>query len=182
MVTMGAEGVQSENDIEGQQRPLPGQYHVVVKDATEKSADERRNHDQVILDFEVLMGTTPGQEGRTITEYFAVTEKAVCRLQKLALCLGLLKPGEEERDVDFAAAAGRQLVIAIEENKYKTKDGQEKEGVRVGFLGFWSLDNKEVADVPKDAEAIKIAASGGQMPAGDTGTGQAAGGDDWAGV
>jgi hypothetical protein len=143
---MGAKDVKSEDDISGFQRPLPGRYHVVVKHVDESF----KKFDKVVVDFEVLAGTVPGMEGREITEFFACTEKAVPRLQRLALCLGVLRPGEAERDVEFSDAVGRDLVIEVEENKYTNKTtGKEVEGVRVGYLGMWSTNNAAVVVVPK---------------------------------
>lgn len=148
MVKMGAKNIQSEDDIQGNPRPLPGRYHVAVKHVDEKMD----KFDKVIVEFEVLAGTTPGQEGRTITEFFAVTDKALPRLQRLAVVLGLIKPGEGEKEVEFSDGVGRQLVIEVEENEYE-KDGRTIHGVRCAYLGFWSLSNAAVADVPKDDAA-----------------------------
>jgi hypothetical protein len=145
MVRMGAKDVKSEDDISGFQRPLPGRYHVVVKHVDETF----EKFDKVVVDFEVLAGTVPDQQGRELTEFFACTEKAIPRLQRLALCVGLLRPGEPDRDVEFTEAVGRDLVIEVEENNYKDKSGKEVYGVRVGYLGMWSIGNEAVADVPK---------------------------------
>jgi hypothetical protein len=145
MVTLGAQQIKSEDDISGFQRPLPGRYHVVVKHVDESF----EKFDKVIVDFEILAGTVPNMEGRELNEFFACTDKAIPRLQRLALCLGLLKPGEPDKDVEFADAVGRDLVIEVEENNYKDKAGKEVNGVRVGYLGMWSTNNAAVADVPK---------------------------------
>lgn len=145
MVMLGATNVQSEDDIQGNARPLPGRYHAIVKEVDESM----EKVDKIIIEFEVLAGTTPGQEGRVVTEYFAVTEKAISRLTRLALVLGLLNPGEEERDVAFSDAIGRDLVIEVEPNEYTNKEGKEVKTVRVTYLGFWSTGNEAVADVPK---------------------------------
>jgi hypothetical protein len=142
---MGAKDVKSEDDISGFQRPLPGRNHVIVKHVDETF----EKFDKVIVDFEVLAGTVPNQEGRELPEFFACTEKAIPRLQRLALCVGLLRPGEPDRDVEFTEAVGRDLVIEVEENNYKDKTGKEVNGVRVGYLGMWSTGNEAVADVPK---------------------------------
>ena len=159
MVRVGAQNVKSEDDISGFQKPLPGRYHVVVKHVDETF----EKFDKIVIDFEVLAGTTPGQEGREVTEFFACTEKAIPRLQRLALCLGLLRPGEADRDVEFTDAVGRDLVIEVEENKYTNKTtGKEVEGVRVGYLGMWSTGNEAVADVPKAAVGSGGANGGGQ--------------------
>jgi hypothetical protein len=143
---MGAKDVKSEDDISGFQRPLPGRYHAVVKHVDETF----EKFDKVIVDFEVLAGTVPDQQGRELSEFFSCTEKAIPRLQRLALCLGLLTPGEPDKDVEFTEAVGRDLVIEVEENNYTDKKtGKEVNGVRVGYLGMWSTGNEAVADVPK---------------------------------
>lgn len=156
MVKMGAKQVQSEDDIQGNARPLPGRYHAMIKHAD----DSFEKFDKVIVEFEVLAGTTPGQEGRTHTEFYSCTEKALPRLQRLALCIGLLQPGEEEKEVEFSEAEGKQLVIEVEENEYEKEDkeGNKKtqKGVRLSFLGMWSLHNKAVSDVPKNRDALKL--------------------------
>lgn len=125
-----------------------------------KDVDESfEKYDSVLVDFEALAGTTPGQVGRTHLEFFSTKEKALPRLQRLALAVGLLKPDEPEKEVQFSDAIGRQLVIEIEENTYE-KDGKTHECVRIAFLGMWSSGNKAVADVPKDAESLKLAQGG----------------------
>ena len=145
MVRIGANNVKSEDDISGFQRPLPGRYHVVVKHVDESF----EKFDKIVVDFEVLAGTVPDQQGRELPEFFACTDKAIPRLQRLALCVGLLQPGQPEADVEFTDAVGRDLVIEVEENNYKTKEGKEVNSVRVGYLGMWSTANEAVKGVPK---------------------------------
>jgi hypothetical protein len=142
---MNAANVKSEDDISGFQKPLPGRYHVVVKHVDESF----EKFDKVLVDFEVLTGTVPDMQGRELTEFYSCTEKSIPRLQRLALCLGLLAPGEPDKDVEFADAVGRDLVIEVEENKYPDKNGKTIDGVRVGYLGMWSTGNEAVAEVPK---------------------------------
>lgn len=179
---LDAGGVQNESEFGGSQRPLPGRYHVAVK----RADDSMEKSDKVVVEFEVLAGTTPGQERRTHTEWYAVTDKALPRLTRLALACGLLRPGER-KGVDFAEAEGRQLVIEIEENDYTDKDGNEKKGVRVTWMGMWSLSNPDVADVPKNAAAAKLVGGNGNgnrngQQATAPAAAPAAAGDDWAGI
>lgn len=159
MVSLGAKDIQSEDDISGGNRPLPGRYHLNVKEVDE-TMDK---FDKVIVEFEVLAGTTPGQEGRTFQEYFALTEKAIPRLQRLAIVLGLIKPGDPETDVSFSVGIGRQLVGEVEENDYE-KDGQKKKGVRLGYLNYWSIGNKAVDDVPLNRDALQFDTRGTAAP------------------
>jgi hypothetical protein len=145
MVSLDGQDVKSEDDIQGNTRPEEGRYHVVVKDVDESF----EKFDKIIIEFEVLAGTTPGQEGRTLSEFFAVTEKAIPRLKRFALCVGLVKPGDPERDVSFLDAVGRDLVIEV----VKKKGKDDKEYSNVDYMGMWSTGNEAVADVPKLALA-----------------------------
>ena len=185
MVRIGAQQVKSEDDISGYQKPLPGRYHVVVKHVDESF----EKFDKVIIDFEVLAGTVPGMEGREVTEFFACSEKALPRLQRLALCLGLLTPGEADKDVEFGDGVGRDLVIEVEENKYTDKQGKEVNGVRIGYLGMWSTGNEAVADVPKgklDGGGGQAASGAGGNPSTPSASTQPAkpssGGDEWSDI
>ena len=183
MVRIGANNVKSEDDISGFQRPLPGRYHVVVKHVDESF----EKFDKIVVDFEVLAGTVPDQQGRELPEFFSCTDKAIPRLQRLALCVGLLKPGQPEADVEFTDAVGRDLVIEVEENNYKTKEGKEVNSVRVGYLGMWSTANEAVKDVPKG----KLPEGGGGNQGATTGDGgndaassggASSGGDEWSDI
>jgi hypothetical protein len=149
---LGTQNVNSEDDLDNN-RALPGQYHVAVQ-----SVDESfEKGDKVIVEFQVLAGTTPGQTRKTITEYYSVSEKALPRLQRLALATGLLQPNEPEREVQLSDAEGRQLVIEVEEHSYEKKeDGKTVDTVRISWMGMWSIGNPAVADVPKDGDALKL--------------------------
>lgn len=174
MVTLNAENAKTETDIGGRRRPLPGRYHAIVKMAD----DSMEKSDKIVVEFDVLSGTMPGQEGTSLTEWFPIagadeakTKTCLARLSRLAMALGLLRPGEKA-DVDFGQARGRQCVIEVEENKYKDRDGNEKTGVRCSFCGFWSLGHAEVADVPKDAKLAAMASAQSQAPAASNGASQ----------
>ena len=169
MVRIGAQQVKSEDDISGYQKPLPGRYHVVVKHVDESF----EKFDKIVVDFEVLAGTMPGMEGRELSEFFACTDKAISRLQRLALCLGLLTPGEADKDVEFGDGVGRDLVIEVEENNYTKADGTKVNSVRVGYLGMWSTANEAVKDVPKG----KLPEGGGGNQGATTGGGGGGGGN-----
>ena len=151
MVQMAATGIESEDDVQGTPTPKPGRYHAVIKEVDESY----ERFDKVIIEFEILGGTVPAQEGSTLSEFFSVTPNSVPRLKRLAIVLGLLTPGEGEKDIEFAPAIGRQLVIEVEDNQYE-KNGVTKKTRRMTFYGCWSLDNPAVADVPKNAEAMKL--------------------------
>lgn len=127
--------------------PKPGRYHVVVLDVVEC---EDKFPDKIIITFMVLAGTSADQKYLVVREFFATSKKAIPRLQRLALSVGLIRPNAPKQEVHFKNAVGRDLVIEVETNKWKDKtSGEEKTSMRVAFLGFWSTGNPEVSDVPK---------------------------------
>jgi len=151
MVRLDAEQTQSEDDVKGFSRPLAGRYHVVVKDVDES---HEKFENSIPVEIEVLKGTTPGQEGKLHTEFFSISEKAIDRLLRFSLTTGIVRPGEK-KDVSISDAVGRQLIVELEDHSYE-KNGEVKKGVRISFLGMWSVGNDEVKDVPKDKEALKL--------------------------
>jgi hypothetical protein len=155
MVVLNAQNAKSESDIQGDMPPLAGRYHVVCT----KVDDSLEHSDNYVFDFRVLAGTMPGQEGCVAKAFFMPKDDGIPKLVRLALAVGLLRPGETGRDVDFQDAVGRQLMIGVEE--YTSKKGNK--GASVGNYGMdtWSLSNSEVADVPKDPRAVQYAQQNG---------------------
>ena len=135
--------VTSEADLAAHDYPLAGTYHTRVDRANDDSEDSGK----VIVDFEVLAGTTPEQKGKYHREYFATSEAAMKRLNKLALVTGLIQPGQTT-EVVFGNAVGRELVIELIDHDYE-KDGEKRTAVQISFLGMHSLTNKKFADVPR---------------------------------
>lgn len=149
-ISLSAKGVKSESDL-GMSKPEKGRYLMMIKEVDETMEKK----DQVIVDFEVLAGNVPGQKGRVLTEYYGVSDKALPRLTRLALCVGLLQP-DEVKDVTFASGKGRVLFVEVEPHSYE-KDGKKTDTVRVSFMGMWSVGNPDVADLLQvDEIAAKI--------------------------
>jgi len=130
---------------------------------------------------------TEEQGGKTIGNFFAFSganeeKTAFCRdnLTRFALAVGVLQPGIVA-DPDWDACLGRELVIEVQnDKKYTDKQGQERMGVAVAMFGFWSLGNKAVSRVPKDATTPgmqQLAKAGGPVShptAGGNGIGEKA--------
>ena len=158
-LSLSAKGAKSESDV-ASGKPCKGRFLMMVKGVDETMEKK----DDIIVDFEVLAGNVPDQKGKILTEYFKTTPKSICRLTRLALCVGLLQPGEE-KDVSFMGAVGRVLFVEVEDHSY-VKDGETKptESVRVSFAGMWSVGNPDVADLHQVPEiAAKIAELRGQQ-------------------
>jgi len=117
MVALTADKGGDVNDYRGGDRPKPGIYHVVVKSA-EETVSKQKGTQGYKVEFEVLAGTVPGQEGKELDETFWVTDKAVGRLIALALASGVMKPGESADSDVLLETPGHQLVIEVEEQDY----------------------------------------------------------------
>ena len=163
MVMLNAQNAHSEDDFNGNARPVPGRYHVAVNHAEEKGS-KKKGTPGLELEFQVISDglssdgktSTSGQSGRTIPLFLSYiggddgkTQTCLNRVARLAICVGVLNAGEA-KEPDWGDSIGRELVIEIEEQEYTNDKGDEKKGSQVSFMGFWSLGNKEVAAVPKD--------------------------------
>lgn len=170
-------GVKSADDI-GSGFVQPGFYHVIVTDVDEPIDTEK----PIIVDFQVLKGTMPGQEKLGVRNWFPTSQKALPNLQRFALVTGLIKP-DEEREVSFKDAIGKHLVIEVIENEYTDKDGVTKKNAKIKWAGYYPIGHPDVANVPIDEEAINITKGGGQLEAGGAGTNDpntnTAGDDAW---
>jgi hypothetical protein len=163
MVLLNAENAQSEDDFAGNSRPLPGRYHSAVLHAEEKGS-KKKGTPGLEIEFQTIVnGIGPdgqpntGQSGRTIPLFLSYvgsddskTQTCINRVTRLALCCGVLQPGQAA-EPDWNDAIGRELVIEVESQDYEDQAGAKKSGSQVSFMGFWSLGNKEVANVPKDS-------------------------------
>jgi hypothetical protein len=178
---LNAQNAHSEDDFSGNARPVPGRYHAAVNHAEEKGSKKKGTPGlecefQVICDGLSPDGETPtsGQSGRTIPVFLLSTahddpdpKQRVhnVRMTRFAYCVGLIGAGQM-KEPDWQDAVGRELVIEVESQEYEDKDGNAKSGSQISFMGFWSLGNKEVANVPKDTTTPgmqQLAKAGGPL-------------------
>jgi hypothetical protein len=136
--------------------PESGRYHVAISAIRENGG----NRGEMIVDYEVLAGTTPGQEGRVHRDYFAVTIKAMSRIHQLAMAVGMitaeqiktLMEANTPPSYDFEGfAVGRQIMVELTEDEY-----QGKKRVKCGF-GIYSVNDSRVAKWPKNIAMAKAA-------------------------
>lgn len=143
----------SYDEIGGSTRLKPGRYHVLITDAEEGT---EKDPDKVVVTFEAMTGTVESCQGHRHVEKFATSEKATPRLVRLAMCVGLLKPGEQ-KSVDFVDAIGLNLVIEVEMgNEFEARETDPATGKKkmmslpqVTYGGMWRPDHADVKDVPK---------------------------------
>lgn len=139
--------------LSGGDRPEAGNYHVLIVGADHYGG---RNN-EMLVDYEVLAGTTPGQEGKVHRDYYSKSEKAVGRILQLAVALGMttveelqrLKDAGKEPDLDFEKdGVGRQCCVAVENDEYEGKTR-----TKVNF-GIWHVDDSRAATIPKHAAQL----------------------------
>jgi hypothetical protein len=149
-VRMNSTGVKNESDVTGFRPPAPGRYHAVVKyvdDSFAKTYGEKNNQ-ALIVEFQILAGTVPGQENLTHKEMMFLRDGGPTDQHlRFALVTGLMQAGTEA-DVNFQNAVGRQLIIALEKNTSK-KDSKEYTNLAEYGMAMWGLNNPEVKDVPR---------------------------------
>lgn len=143
---LDASEYKSVDELTGNAPPLAGRYHAIIK-----TVDEVKYPDKIAVSFEVLKGTTPGQEGRGFVEFFSLSDKARPRLLLFCVASGLMKVGQRA-DVSITAAEGRQMIIEVELKPYEGKTY-----ARLTYRGMWSLDNPEATDVPRAHDMEKYA-------------------------
>jgi hypothetical protein len=176
---LDATGYEGEDDVVGGNsgRPAPGLYHACLNLCQEASAKSSGNpgiSTEFLILHEGLTGyklktdakgkvlgieggkPTEGQVGRTLQKFFSHQGKneestAFClKCQtRFAMAVGAILPGEA-KEPDWDSMTGRELVIEIVAKEYENKNGQKAMGSDLAALGFWSLGNKVVANVPKD--------------------------------
>lgn len=153
-ITVVADDVRGEEDLNGWENPLPGRYHVKVEEVD----DTFRDADSLVVVFDILAGTTPGQEGKQFKEFIGVQGKAAKRSLRFARAIDLIQSADlgKPARIDFKRAEGRQLVVDVEPHKYTNRKGKDVDTVRVEFMGFHSVFSQAVESVPKDKDALKL--------------------------
>lgn len=152
MVRVGNSGW-SEKDLQpGNAKPVPGIYHCLVDECRELD-------DRIEIKLCVLAGNPDTEKGKMFTERFSLfgaddqkTLTCTRRLTRLALCLGLITREEisQDKEVDFGFAVGKPIVCKMVPHEYTNKEGKEVKGSQLDFFGFWSVDDDDVKNVPKD--------------------------------
>lgn len=86
--------------------PAPGKYHAVVIRLEEDGGKKG----EMVVDYEILAGTTKDQEGKVHRDYFQKTAKAMGRIHQLAMACGMVT-AEQLKDMK---ARGQSPVYEFE--------------------------------------------------------------------
>ena len=151
---------------EGHRRIDEGLYHAQITDGYQSE-----NGDDV-FEAEILEGTEKDCIGMIQKFFFKDDEKGMIRLARFCVAAGVLtqetldKSATGQAEIDFddilPNLVGAQIVFKVRHGKYKDKDtGTMKD---TSYTDVFHVDAKEVADIPKDANALKSLASGAKPP------------------
>jgi hypothetical protein len=134
-----------------------GRYHAqVVK------MERRNKNEKPFLKFHFIILAGPPPEAvhcvwRTVFETLWLTDANRDRIEYFARQLGLIrdedlgKPGVRGKWLD---AEGRHVVIELEENVWTDSHGKVQINNRVARRGIWHINHDDVADVPKNVQAL----------------------------
>lgn len=139
------------------------------------------------LDLEILAGSNADQIGKVI--YHRVYQAKAKRDENTGKTVGMLPLSDSSREqyfrtafqlgvmdeadigkekavVRWSQAQGRQAIVRVdheEEDVMKDgkKNGEKRSVYRISWGNFWNVNHPDVADVPKDAEAMLLASGGG---------------------
>lgn len=135
--------------------PDAGKYHMAIVGIDEDGG----SRGEMIVDLEVLAGTTPKQEGRVHREYMSKTVKAMKRFHSLAIAIGFttveelkaMKERNERPKYDFTKAVGKQVCYELSEEEYQGKTRVK------GDFNFYHVTHPKTEKWPKNAAMLERA-------------------------
>ena len=140
-----------------------GKYHAIITQWNENppDKDDKPIEGGVEVVFEILDGTEKSEIKKIRSETFYAPDEtkegggfAAVKLTKLIVAIsGVHRPGVEV-EVTEADAIGRQLVIELGARPNKKDVNKPYFGIK--GANMWHVDDPEVADVPKNADALSI--------------------------
>lgn len=138
-------------------RPVPGLYHILIQGIDEGGEKS------VIVDYEILAGTVPGQEGKTGREYLSKSPKAMKRIVLFALAAGVTtmdelikaKQAKVNPKINLQAAVNRQICIELYKNGQYTN---------ITFEGFWNPTDEKAKDIPKNSGMLATVGAAAEDP------------------
>lgn len=143
-------GKKSDSDF-GNKPIAVGKWHARLE-----KVEKGTMGDKAVIKFTFRVNTGPS-ENRQLVESLFLSDSGVERRQLWARRLGLI--GDEQLNKSgvrgtWSQAIGRHVILEVEENRYKNKDGKEVVGSRVSYSGIWPISHVDVRDVPKNVQAL----------------------------
>ena len=160
----------SQEALDAGGNPAAGTYHAVVAGPPKTDVMDK---DHALLDcmeirFQIICGTTPGQERTSFAERFFYPKAqqkdggSFCRrrLTKLALAAGLISYADLGRKVaiDWGQIEGQQVVLKVKDRKWTSeKNGTSGTAAELDGISLFHPLDPRVASVPKDIDLIREA-------------------------
>lgn len=151
------EGV-DPNHLDEYARPAEGRYHFVCQHVDEAGG---KDNDKLVIDLQVLAGTTEGMKGRVHSEQYLLGYDEWMRRVRYAAAvalglttiddLALAKQGKKSISIDWQKAVGRHVCGDIRKNAK-------------GYLHLYNMcpvGSPDAKGIPIDEAAIKATQGGG---------------------
>jgi len=150
----------------------PGRYHLAIVDCDEDGMrlGGKNNKGEMVVEFEVLAGSVPNQEGLRHRSYFTKSAAAAWKILRLALAAGLITADEVEKCkaesrfplIEFERdLKGKQMFAELVEN---TNPNNGKVSARIEG-GMFNLTSKQVENkIRWPRNEAMILKSGVKMP------------------
>lgn len=159
----------------------PGTYHLMIADSQEHATDKGgKPLDAFRLCCQVLAGTTPGQEGKTVDLLIfhpKPTDKkegefALKRRTRTLIAISMMKPINrgEKVSVDLTpnGATGRQFICTLAKS--------DKGYLEMNFADVYHVDDPEAAAFPKATKLLAMLPAEWRLTAKDFGVEQSTSG------
>lgn len=152
------------DDVGGQEQVMGGAYHAMVEDVNE-DGDDKGN---MVVDLQILRGTTPGQEGKhyQLKLKREFTKWAMRKLTAFAIAtrlttLDAIKKAKDgtgpKVNPEFANARGKSICIKL------VRDDEDK-WTNLDWDSIWTPEDKRASHIPLhkgtiDREGVKLPAT-----------------------
>lgn len=162
---LDAKNVTGTADVVGGAKPMAGRYLAIVTEVDDsRTKKDGTPGNSTVVSWEILGGTTPGQEGRKLTQYLHLNDSGeeTDKHLRFALATGILEPGKARDDIDLESEGPNKLAV-IEVAEFPTKDGKKDRGIGDYGMAIWHLKDKDAEPVLKIkavAAALKTALGG----------------------
>lgn len=152
--------------------PEPGVYH--VKLVKVESQDDGQHTPSENLTFSILTGNVAGQGGKQITERLylqgkdeAKTKKAIARAMGFGKRMGVYSKADAEacKPIELERGVGKEFIIELDADTYTDNNGNERQSVRMSYMGIWGLDHPDAPSCPRQKNGKIIPAAGKVEPA-----------------
>lgn len=142
--------------VGGKEKVQPGSYHMLVESVDEDGGEKG----EMVVELQILRGTTPNMEGKMYEEKFSKEYKEwpLRKLTAFAIAARLVtkeelkaaKASGKAPKIEWTQAVGRSICIELENNEYNGKTY-----TRLAWDNIWSPADKRASHVPLNKSAVE---------------------------